>query len=54
MKYICIPCGYLYDEQDRNNKLSWSQLANDWQCPDCGTAKRNFGELDLESTDYDD
>ncbi len=54
MKYICIPCGYLYDEQDSNNTLLWMQLADDWQCPDCGASKSNFGELDLESTDYDD
>lgn len=53
MKYICIPCGYLYDEQAEDTPLLWSQISDQWQCPDCGTAKGNFAELDLELSQDD-
>ena len=54
MKYICIPCGYLYEEQSQENPLAFAQLEDDWQCPDCGTAKSNFTEFNLEASAYDE
>ena len=40
MRYICQICGYVYD--DAKEKLPFDQLPDDWKCPLCGAAKRDF------------
>lgn len=50
MHYMCILCGYVYQEtKDTSGGRIltgnfWS-LADDWKCPECGTDKANFDLL---------
>lgn len=43
-KYRCIVCGYIYDPTDNNN-VAFSDLPEDWVCPECGVGKDQFEEL---------
>ena len=48
MKYVCIICGYEYDEDmgDLDNDIepgtAWEDLPDDFACPLCGVGKDNF------------
>ncbi len=44
-RYKCSVCGYVYDEQKEGQP--WRELAEDWACPACGSAKSLFGEETL-------
>ncbi len=52
-KYICVVCGYIYDEElgDTDSNLAagtrWEDVPEDWVCPDCGASKEDF-ELFVE------
>ena len=52
MKYVCIVCGYTYDEElgDEENGIEpgtlWDDLPDDFSCPECGVGKDEF-ESDL-------
>jgi len=37
-------CGYIYDPADNNN-VAFSDLPEDWVCPECGVGKDQFEEL---------
>lgn len=47
-KYLCIPCGYIYDESiwDPDSWISpWTRfedIPNDWVCPVCWVSKADF------------
>ena len=47
-KYICIVCGYIYDERvgcpEENipPNTKWEQIPDDWSCPECGVFKDQF------------
>lgn len=47
-KYICLLCGYVYDEElgwpNEGIKpgTRWEDIPNDWLCPDCGAMKADF------------
>ena len=47
-KYVCGPCGYVYDpaEGDPDNEIkpgtSFEDLPDDWECPICGAEKADF------------
>ncbi len=47
-KYVCGPCGYVYDpaDGDSDNEIdpgtSFDDLPEDWCCPICGAAKEDF------------
>ena len=47
-KYVCSPCGYVYDpaEGDPDNDIdpntAFEDLPEDWCCPICGAAKDEF------------
>ena len=47
-KYLCQFCGYIYDEQagDPAHGLApgtrWSDVPEDWGCPDCAVTKADF------------
>ena len=45
MMYMCIPCGYLFDEEQRQQ--SWQELPDSWICPDCGGSQNHFAEFSL-------
>ncbi len=40
MRYICMICGYVYD--DANEKVPFESLPASWKCPLCGAAKSDF------------
>jgi rubredoxin len=41
-RWRCPSCGYTYDEQHGHPRegfpagTSWSEVPDDWACPDCG------------------
>ncbi len=47
-KYVCIPCGYVYDPKvgDADSGVPpntpFEQLPYDWVCPVCGVSKDMF------------
>jgi len=48
MKYVCIPCGYVYDPElgDPDGGVapgtSFKDIPEDWVCPICGVSKDMF------------
>lgn len=40
MRYICLVCGYVYDESAED--ALFSTLPDDWKCPLCGAARSDF------------
>lgn len=50
--YICTVRGYIYEpklgDPDSGIKAgtSFSELPKDWECPDCGSGKEDFEELE--------
>ena len=50
-KYLCLPCGYIYDpdEGDPENGIfpgtPFEDLPDDWTCPACGVGKEHFEEI---------
>jgi rubredoxin len=44
----CIVCGFIYDEAKGLPEdgiapgTLWSDIPEDWECPDCGVAKSDF------------
>ena len=47
-KYMCIVCGYVYDEAVGEPEhgiaagTRWEDIPGSWSCPDCGVAKADF------------
>lgn len=47
-KFICIPCGYIYDpaigdlEADIAPGTAFEDLPEDWACPICFVGKEEF------------
>jgi rubredoxin len=39
-KYRCTVCDYIYDEEAEGK--TFSELPDDWTCPECGAAKDDF------------
>ncbi len=48
--YMCITCGYLYNEAKMGR--NWSDLPDDRVCHDCPSGKENFVELVIDSPGY--
>ena len=46
--YPCIVCGFVYDEAIGRVEdgiapgTLWTDVPEDWTCPDCGVAKADF------------
>ena len=46
--YICIICGWIYDEEEGwpedciKPGTKWEDVPDDWVCPDCGAEKDDF------------
>jgi rubredoxin len=42
IRYRCPACGYVFDEQQGHPRegfppgTAWSEVPDDWACPDCG------------------
>ncbi|GAB4141577.1 MAG: rubredoxin [Patescibacteria group bacterium] len=53
-RYICLACGYIFDEElgDEKNKIPPKTFLKDmpenWHCPDCGAGKDAFELIDFE------
>ena len=43
--WVCTVCEYLYDEEDTG--MNWEQLPKYWNCPECGSAKEEFVQIEL-------
>lgn len=47
-RYICMICGYVYDEAEGCPDLGiapgtrWEDVPDDFTCPDCGVGKEDF------------
>jgi rubredoxin len=47
-KWECVICGFIYDEaeglpeDDIPAGTRFEDLAEDWECPDCGISKADF------------
>ncbi len=47
-KYECVICGFIYDEAEGlpgdgiAPGTRWSDIPDDWECPDCGISKSEF------------
>jgi len=48
MRLMCLGCGFSYDEalglpeHGISPGTRWSNIPEDWVCPDCGTPKSQF------------
>ena len=51
--YVCIVCGFVYDEAAGRpeDKIAagtrWADVPTDWTCPDCGVAKADFEMVEV-------
>lgn len=51
-KYVCVVCGYIYDEAqgDPDGGLPpgtrFDDIPDDWICPECGVTKDDFEPLE--------
>ena len=51
-RYLCVVCGHVYDEEsgDPESNLQpgtrWSDVPEDWVCPDCGASKDEYELID--------
>ena len=47
-KYLCVPCGYIYDpalgdpDTDIEPGTAFKDIPDDWECPVCGVGKDEF------------
>jgi len=52
-KYMCVVCGWIYDEQlgAPDDGLSpgtrWVDVPEDWECPDCGAGREDFDMVEI-------
>lgn len=50
-KYMCILCGFVYDEslghEDIPAGTLWQDVPEDWTCPDCGAMKSEFEMIEV-------
>ncbi len=53
-KYVCVVCGYIYDEAEGDPDgglppgTRFEDIPDDWVCPECGVTKDDFEPLDEE------
>jgi rubredoxin len=47
-KYMCLICGYIYDEEVGSPEdgippgTRWEDVPPNWTCPECGARKEDF------------
>ena len=52
-RYICVICGWIYDEEKGNLDeglaagTRWQDVPDSWCCPDCGASKDDFDMVEL-------
>ena len=56
-KYLCLGCGFSYDEARGLPEhgiaagTQWADIPDDWVCPDCGTPKAGFEMVEIAYAD---
>ncbi|UUV18347.1 rubredoxin [Fusobacteria bacterium ZRK30] len=51
-KWMCIPCGYIYDPEigddttDIGPGVKFEDLPENWVCPLCGAPKEDFEKVE--------
>ena len=51
--YVCIVCGFVYDEaaghpeDDIAPGTLWADVPDNWACPECGVTKADFEMVEL-------
>ncbi len=51
--FQCVVCGFVYDEAAGIPEdgiapgTRWADIADDWECPDCGVAKADFEMVEI-------
>jgi rubredoxin len=51
--YICIVCGFVYDEAAGRPEdgiavgTLWKDVSDSWSCPECGVAKADFELIEI-------
>ena len=46
--YICLVCGWIYNEELGDQKegfppgTRWEEIPDTWFCPECGVGKKDF------------
>ena len=52
-KYVCIVCGWIYDEAEGWPSegiaagTKWNDIPDSWSCPDCGVSKADFEMVEI-------
>ncbi len=52
-KYMCVVCGYIYDEEQGDPEAGlapgtrWEDVPLTWSCPDCGATKEDFEMVEV-------
>lgn len=53
LKYMCVICGYIYDEEVGEPEFGlapgtrWEDVPVTWLCPECGASKTDFEMVEL-------
>ena len=52
-RYICLICGFIYDEEQGwpDDGIApgtrWADVPDDWMCPDCMATKEDFDMVEV-------
>jgi rubredoxin len=52
-QYMCLICGYLYDEEKGDPDAGiapgtlWGNIPLSWRCPDCGAGREDFEMVEV-------
>lgn len=53
-KWMCVVCGYIYDEalgvpeEGIAPGTRWEDVPDTWTCPDCGATKDDFEMVEID------
>lgn len=53
-KYMCLLCGFVYDEAEGRPDegippgTTWDAVPDTWFCPDCGASKEDFEMMEID------
>lgn len=53
-KWMCVVCGYIYDEavgvpeEGLPPGTRWADVPDTWTCPDCGATKDDFEMIEID------
>ena len=52
-QYMCVICGFVYDEAEGwpedgiKPGTKWDDVPSNWVCPDCGARKEDFEMIEV-------